>query len=237
MGIAITWSPSDSNPHSFTLYLNGTEIATDEWNGSSIEVSVDGFTLGYHNFTLVVVDGNGLSANDTVIVRVVDTTHPVIDNPINIEYELGSVGNLISWNPSDLFPESYSLLRNGTELLSEDWDGLSLEISVDGLSPGHYNYTLIVFDTSGNNVSDSVIVNVIDTTSPTINHPTDLTCEAGSLSNFIAWEVFDYDPSHYEIYRNGTLLQSVIWDGSQIAVNDVQTGNRSLDERRQGRAR
>ena len=44
-----------------------------------------------------------------------------------------------------------------------DWNsGESIVQSLDGLSVGSYNYTIVVEDTSGNSASSTVLVNVLE---------------------------------------------------------------------------
>ncbi len=189
-GYAITWDPSDLHPVSYVIYLEGSPIKSGAWNISAetINVSVDGHGLGEHNYTLAVTDIGGNTAIDTVLVTVVDGIAPTIDSPLDIEYTEGDIGNTITWNPDDLHPSNYEILRDGVSVGSFVWS-LPLEsimVPVDGLLPGEYNYTLVVTDTGGNTVSDSVIVTVTtqsttpttetttDTTSPTPPPPSDM---------------------------------------------------------------
>jgi hypothetical protein len=118
-----------------------------------------------------VYDSSGNSAGDSVLVSVVDTTSPTINHPSDLIYEIGTTGHTIEWTPSDLYPGSYQILRNGVPIVSGSWDGSSISVSVDGLAGGTYNYTIIVADSSGNLVIDSVSVAVLGettlTTTPT----------------------------------------------------------------------
>ena len=73
---------------------------------------------------------------------------------------MGNTGNSITWTPDDLFPRTYQLLRNDTEVDSGSWDGSSITVSIDGLEVGTYNYTLSVSNEAGNLVADTVFVYV-----------------------------------------------------------------------------
>jgi len=107
-----------------------------------------------------VLDAAGNSATDSVQVTVLASAEPIIDHPADIEYVAGSTGNSITWTPEDLFPHSYQILHNGTEVNSGPWDGLPITVSVDGLEIGTYNYSLTVSDEAGNLVTDTVFVYV-----------------------------------------------------------------------------
>jgi ABC-type transport system substrate-binding protein len=86
---------------------------------------------------------------------------PLVSSPGDIEYEVGTTGHEIAWIASDDDPLIYMVLKDNTPLISASWDGDDIHVSIDGLSLGHYNYTLILMDYSLNMVSDTVWVNVV----------------------------------------------------------------------------
>lgn len=90
---------------------------------------------------------------------------PSIDHPADVTYKVGESGNTITWHPTDANPASYLVYTNNEELISDTWDGKSISINVDGLEVGVYNYTIVVFDGSGNSVGDTVIVIVTESSS------------------------------------------------------------------------
>ncbi len=174
-GNTITWTPSDAHPSHHVVYRNGTEVASVSWDGSSITVEVDGLSVGIYNYTIVVYDISGNWVSDEVIVTVIDTTPPMIDHPDDVEYVVGTTGHSITWSPSDAHPSHHVVYRNGTEVASVSWDGSSILVNVDDLSVGVYNYTIVVYDTSGNWVSDIVIVTVLPETTTTTTDTTTTT--------------------------------------------------------------
>ncbi|MCK4484377.1 MAG: hypothetical protein KAU89_06110, partial [Candidatus Thorarchaeota archaeon] len=218
-GHSIMWSPNDFHPSHYVVYRNGTEIASASWDGNSIIVEVDGLSVGLYNYTIVVYDTSGYWISDIVFVTVVDTIAPTIDQPADMEYDEGTTGNTIEWNPSDTHPSLYVVYRNSTEVVSDNWDGSSITINVDGLSVGIYNYTIVVYDTYENWVSDTVIVTVYDISPPTIDQPLDVEYREGTDAHSIMWSPSDTHPSHYVVYRDGTEVASDSWDGSSISVN------------------
>ncbi|MHA2170655.1 MAG: hypothetical protein ACXAB7_12245 [Candidatus Kariarchaeaceae archaeon] len=75
----IVWNITDSNPHQYIVYQNGTVNATGIWNsGIPFSINIDGLTLGVYNFTIVANDTSNNPVTDEVIVFVIDTTSPVI---------------------------------------------------------------------------------------------------------------------------------------------------------------
>jgi hypothetical protein len=94
----------------------------------------------------------------------VDTTPPDISDPRRVALD-DDESYLLEWHPFDLMPDSYELLKNGTLIQSGDWNGSSISYNVIELSPGSYNITLVVFDTSGNWAAGTYFV-IIEETVP-----------------------------------------------------------------------
>lgn len=92
----------------------------------------------------------------------IDATNPEITQPDDITYDFGALNNTITWTPTDLHLNAYTIYLNGTELISEVWiSGDNITILVDGLAVGVYNYTIVVSDLAGNSFANTVIVTVL----------------------------------------------------------------------------
>ena len=128
----------------------------------SYEWQTDTVSLGPHEIEVIAYDSAGNSATDTISVTVVDTTGPTINSPGDIEFTEGETGFFILWEPEDLRPDSYQLYVNDVLSSSGSWNSSSenFNISLDGLSPLVYNYTLVVIDEGMNVASDTVLVTV-----------------------------------------------------------------------------
>lgn len=207
-----------------TLYDNligwndgGTAEDNGEYNAWDDDTSVGNAWGDYKGIGVYTIPGLA-GAVDRYPSRA-DTTSPTIDHPSNIEYEAGLSGNAINWNPYDDHPESYLVFRNSEEIESWAWDGSPITVAIDGLSMSEYNFTLVVSDTCGNLVYDTVFVTVVDTTLPVMDHPPDIQYNVGTTGNRIVWNPFDYNPGSYEVLRDGTLVRSGAWDGSPISVD------------------
>lgn len=225
---SLIWSPSDLHPSSFELYREGILIDSDSWSGDDIIVSLADLTIGEYNYTIVVFDTSGNKATDTTFVTVEDNAIPVIDHPDDIEYSEGSIGNTIVWIASDLNPNTFTIFRNHSIIKTSTWTGAPIVQSIDGLAIGVYNFTVLVTDTSGNSISDEVIVTVIIPPEPTIDHPPDQMIAEGSATNKIDWSPDDVDPSRYEIWRDMVLIKSGLWNSSSeiisISVDGLSVG-------------
>ncbi|MEM4735625.1 MAG: NosD domain-containing protein [Candidatus Thorarchaeota archaeon] len=218
-GHTIVWTPYDSNPDRYEIRRDGSTVESGYWNGSKIVLVVDGLPVGVYNYTVIVYDTYANWASDMVYVIVVDTTSPVIVGPDDMQYESGTTGHILVWEAWDPHPLRYEVYRNGSLVASDNWNGSNIQVSVDGLSPGAYNYTAVLNDIYNNRARDTVLVIVVDTTPPVIDSPEDVQYLQGTTGHLIVWTVWDYHPSRYEVYRNGSLVDSGDWDGSQIAVS------------------
>ncbi|MFW9807617.1 MAG: hypothetical protein ACFFFK_12890, partial [Candidatus Thorarchaeota archaeon] len=70
-----TWFASDSDPDTYTVYRNGTEIASGQWtSGIPIIVPLSSLQTGVYNITIVLEDDYGNTAVDTVIAYVLPST-------------------------------------------------------------------------------------------------------------------------------------------------------------------
>ncbi len=150
----------------------------------------------------------------------VEPAQPSIDSPEDIDYEAGTSGHEITWTISNFTPTSYEVYREGGLLETDSWPGGSqLVLDIDNLSPGEFNYTAVVFGAGDIRVTDTVIIRVSDTTSPTLGHPIDITYEYGTTGHSIIWTVSDIYPSTYTVFRNGTQTESDSWTSGSIVIN------------------
>jgi hypothetical protein len=230
-GYSISWTVTGyDGSSSYQILRNGTSIASGSWtSGTPITRSVDGLNPGIYNYTIIASDGQGSEVRDMVIVTV-NTPSMTITNPADISYTYGQTGYSISWTVTGYSgSSSLQVLRNGTQVLAGGWtSGIPIMVSVDGLSPGIYNYTIIASDGYGKQVIDMVIVTV-NSPSMTITHPADITYTYGQTGNSISWTVTGYDgSSSYQILRNGTSIFSGSWtSGSPItrSVDGLNPGS------------
>jgi len=127
--------------------------------------------LMYQNYTLELraYDPYDNFVSTDISLSLIDTTSPIVDHPSDITYTVGETGNVITWTPYDLLPESYQILRNYTIIKTGLWNSSSeyISISVDGLAPDLYEYIIVVYDKSGNSASHTVFVYVLESTTTT----------------------------------------------------------------------
>ncbi|MFW9965266.1 MAG: hypothetical protein ACFFCX_16960, partial [Candidatus Sifarchaeia archaeon] len=222
-GHQISWTPTDAHPASYEIFRDAVSVKSGFWNTTSetVSISLDGLPYGAYTFVIIITDIGNNTDSDTVLVQVSDGASPVIDTPDDIEYDEGNNNVTITWTPSDLNPTTYEIMRDGVPLRVGLWNSSSETISIQAgnLIIGMYNFTIVVYDIEGNSASDQVMVTVVDGTLPIIDSPSDVEYVEGSLGDVINWTPSDLHPDRYEIYRNGTLVDSGTWDGSPIEIN------------------
>ncbi|MFX0015701.1 MAG: S8 family serine peptidase [Promethearchaeota archaeon] len=223
-GHTLNWVATDTNPRTYIIYRNGTKIETGFWGSDNpITINVDGLAVGSYYFTILVEDLYGNSAIDTVIVTVVDTTPTLtLTSPTDIIYNEKETGYSINWTATSLFPDTYIIYKNGTEIDTGSWtSGDPIIIYVDGLAVGSYNFTIVVEDSYGNSAIDTVIVTVVHITPTlTLTSPTDISYNERETGYNINWTATSLFPDTYIIYKNSTKIDIGFWTSSNpITIN------------------
>jgi hypothetical protein len=215
-GNEIEWTISNFNPNSYELFRDGGLLTSDTWpGGSMIAFDIDNLSPGEYNYTIVVYGDTGTVVSDTVIVSVFDLTSPSLGHPADAVYEYGTTGHTIVWSVSDLYPGEYAVTRDVSLIEMESWTSGTIIIDTDGLDLGVYSYLIVVMDSSGNFAQDTVTITVVDTTAPILNHPSDITGDISLASIQVSWQPTDLLPFNYEIYDNGTLVESGTWTSGE----------------------
>jgi hypothetical protein len=148
------------------------------------------------------------------------STPPQITDVEDFWYEASESGNEIEWTISNFNPISYELFRDGGLLTSDTWPGEPMiSFDIENLSPGEYNYTIVVYGDTGTVVSDTAIVTVVDLTSPSLGHPADAVYEYGTTGHAIVWSVSDLYPGEYAVTRDASLIEADSWTAGTIIID------------------
>lgn len=140
-----------------------------------------------------------------------------ISHPADIVYPERSIGNSLSWTivaPANATTH-YTILRNDSEVMSGPWEsGVAIDINIDGLLIGCYNYCINATDGLGNTTLDGVLVSVIPNMSHlAITHPPDKTYMINEYGKSISWKVSadNFSDGNYTVYRNGFNITNGTW--------------------------
>lgn len=141
-------------------YLNNYPSAMNDGKIWNIPYEISGNGTGLDHFPLV-----------NSITFYLDYYRPQFtDIPENLSAYEGYTDLSISWVTTDLYPATYTIELNGTEVVSPTtWtSGTSISYNVPkGLLIGDHNITIIVTDERGNTAKDTVIFTVTSTKTTT----------------------------------------------------------------------
>jgi len=180
-GITISFTSSNNlmylNSLINTENKNAGDSGTDNhWNSSAL----GNYWSDYTGTGVYEILGNGIDYHPLMYPP--EPNKPTIDSPEDMEYREGTTGHSITWTPNDASPSHYVVYRNGTQVVSDSWNGTSITVEVDNLTMGVYNYTIVVYDAMGNYTSDTVYINVQSST--TLLFGFELSLVLGMLSVF-----------------------------------------------------
>ncbi|MFW9978874.1 MAG: DUF2341 domain-containing protein [Candidatus Thorarchaeota archaeon] len=160
----IHWTLVEQNPYLCQIYLDGVNVFEHPWEGSPMEMylSTDdvALLLGEHNYTIVAIDSNLNSGSDQVNVIVSDTQAPIINEPSDLQIVEGSSTRII-WSITDALPLEYTVHRDSILIQSGPLQSPIIIVGLSSLEVGSYTFTITAFDSSGNNATDSVDVQVV----------------------------------------------------------------------------
>ncbi|MHA1663530.1 MAG: NosD domain-containing protein, partial [Candidatus Thorarchaeota archaeon] len=218
IGHSILWSPLDNNPSEWRVYKNDSLIDFGIWDGSTVQVIIDGYIPGVWNITLIIIDSADNYATDIVLVTVIDVIAPIVDDQTDRQFSEVETGLFIIWTPYDSNPSWYMIYLNGSEHVSEEWNGSAIAVSLDGLSPGTYNFTLVVMDGVGAYAHDSVFIQVsaeVIITTPTtptstISTPTSTSTTTTELTSSPTTTPSEFDPTLIILMSGGVIGALVI---------------------------
>lgn len=146
--------------------------------------------------------------------------------PTNLNYNVGSTGNTLTWTATDSHPYLYFVHRNNFLIDTNRWSsGVPITISVDGLSVGVYAYNITIEDKANLKTSYSVNVTVTNNnlyaTPVFYSTPSNLkeSSVMGGLS--LKWIAIGPNPSNFLIYQNNTLVENSTWSSNKpIILNE-----------------
>lgn len=166
VGLIFTTSTSSNNLMHHNFIANNIEHSVDD-DGVDNQWNTTGFGNYWSDYNGTGVYHVQGSAGSIDYFPRIATSLLAIDSPADKEYVVGYSDNNITWTPSSDYPSHYIIYRNGTEVITSRWNGSAIVTDIDGLGTNAYNYTILVNDTMGFSVVDTVFVVVLPETSLT----------------------------------------------------------------------
>jgi hypothetical protein len=174
---SIFWIIEEQHPQNYIIYQNGKNVSEGAWvSESPIHFNLDQLEEGEYNITLTAWDESSNTLSHTIIITVNDKTPPnLLVVPDYYEFYIGGVDHALSWMANDQHPSTYSLLKDGGIIVTGVWNNNEIiEYSLNALEAGYYNFTIILYDNTNNNVFHTVFVkakdpSIIETATPLLN--------------------------------------------------------------------
>ncbi|OLS29050.1 MAG: hypothetical protein HeimC2_02450 [Candidatus Heimdallarchaeota archaeon LC_2] len=219
----VSWTLSDTDPDNYLIYFEDTLIKNGTWsNEIPIELNVTGLGIGIYNYTISINDTENNIVVNTLFVQVTDIPE-IIDAPSNLIYGEGSPGNSLIWNSTDTLPRNYEVYLDEILFDTGNWNNSgTIEVIIDGLSKGTYNFTIIIYDETDNSILDSVLVTVIDNTIPKfVLTPSNATIIEGTVDNVLIWNTTDSYPLNFSLYINDIEILDGFWSSSTTIERNI----------------
>lgn len=215
-GNYVRWNITDDFPYLYTIQIDDT-VETRTLIDDHVILDFDSFAFGTYSLTITVMDGRGNTANDSVVVNVIDATTPTIYGPDDFIIVEGTTGNQIIWETHDTNPKSYTILVDDEVVESSLWSSSEIIYSLDSLSRRLYNFTLVIEDIAGRINKDTVFVTVSDETAPVIE-PIGAVSFEDNDPVWVLWQVYDLHPAWMSIYLNDSLQRNTTWNGDGVFI-------------------
>lgn len=212
------------NMYTFDVSINGTKYTNGGLHFKTRYSSATGISVIRAN---PMTSGAGSIYMDNIDASWIAAVHadaPTISAPSDMNLIEGQTGAQISWVITDLNAtiKTYEIFRNNESFLNGTWvSGGSVACSMNNVTAGSYNYTIIAHDGLGHSAQDTVMVVVVPNVAPVISTPADVTYAYGATNRYIYWTVTDATTVSrtYTVYRNGTSVGTGYWtSGLQFSV-------------------
>ncbi len=143
-------------------------------------------------FNINLTFTNGSSFAFSIEAPIIDNIPPRIisSNPVTAYEETD--GYTVSWVVDDDHPNNYSILQDSSIVLTGNWTNrYPIEYSLDELSVGTYNFTVLISDARGFSTSSEIVAQVLPGAAPiTSTTTTTTTTTTTSAASTIGFELF-----------------------------------------------
>ena len=228
----IIWQSNGAeNSGLVTLYRNGTEIDTRNWEAmSNFSFLIDDLAVGIHNFTLVLIDEFNITISDTVMVTV-NSADFRISAPTSVLYDIDASEKVLIFDLTAVgtFGTASLYLNDILFDTTTTWVSSSeLIYDISSIPVGSYDLKLVVTDFLGVTLTRTIQVNI--TSFPTFSAK-ELNYEFGIVSNFLNWTMSGSQTTgDLQLLLNGSEVFSSQWVGSQSFSQNIDGLSTGLHE-------
>jgi hypothetical protein len=218
------WVLVDTDPDHYEIFINGSSKGTSPLiSGEPVffhTSDLNGTEPSLHNVTYVFWDQNNHYAHATIFIEFLsDIYQPQIVGDVDYTYEDGEKIYTIKWNVFDNNPGYYYIYQDSIDLSSGFWSSGDIIFNITDPGLGDYNITLFLTDGYNNFNTFTSWLHIVDTTAPTIVPIPDFNVTLGNAGHFLRWEVFDLNPSIYEVSLNG--VKEIPWEWTDSNLIEV----------------
>ena len=218
----VDWNVTDNHPNYYYVYKDGVLIDSNTWTANStITIDVSGLLKNTYNYTIEVYDTSNNINKFTTFIEVYDGTPPNVTDYGNQTIESGSTGVSLNWTATDNYPAYYEIYNNSVLIANNTWtSNVNISQIISTYYLGEYNFSIIVYDDSGNNITSTIFITFVDTTNPVItSNPANNTIDISYTGNIISWGAMDFFPSQYTLYDNNSVFATGIWNTDSVNFN------------------
>jgi hypothetical protein len=223
------WEVYDLHPGTYSIYRDSSLIEEGNWHlgNNTIRFPVNDLTAGRYNYEAYFTDSSGNTLYSSINLTVEDVVDPFIYSLDPIIFEPLYVADWFEFFILEKHPNTFDLFRNNTNIGSGTVtaDFLTVLTDIGDLATGTYNFSLMVYDESGNVGERSVLVKVTDFTPPLITRPSDIIYSEGKTGNILYWEIQELNPKNYSIYLNDEQIETgTLTTNLTLSVDNLDIG-------------
>jgi parallel beta-helix repeat protein len=170
IGIEFTSDSSNNFVYDNRLAENEGGNANDnghvnQWDDG---ISIGNFWDDYNQDGNYAIPGSASSMDHFPLTfDAIRNTAPSLDSPPDITFQLGATDIQLTWNPSAISPSHYEIFKNDSLVEVDEWNGSQITIDITSLDAGVYSYRIVVYERGGLSATDTILVTVLRTDTPT----------------------------------------------------------------------
>ena len=222
----LSFNVSDDNLDHLKVYQNNTQLYSTQFDSSNpildLNSFIDGsFNLTQYNFTLSFIDSNSNTANQSLLVNIIDTKKPTLSLFTADNYTEYETDGFIQFQAVDPTLASYTIAINNVTISSGNISSNeSIEISNANYTAGEYDVILTLLDRANNSLvaTTSFTVNAYVTPTNTTTTETSTTETSTSTETSTTSEV-----------STTTDISSTSNDTSSPTISDIITSLQPSD--------